>query len=163
MPINQNPNNKLVCPDPANLKALMFEFSAMTIVDGASNLVTIDLKDFFIPLDQFNYQEIKLAANTQKNIDPCGVGDDAGQVQFLALIVEYPRFDTAGVEIATDNKYLEWIYPSNGTTFNIGKIMILSGTTAPGLGWDLLGSPGGFTLKNPHANFDVTIKILMFN
>jgi len=55
------------------------------------------------------------------------------------------------------------VYPNNGTTFNLGKIMMLSGTTAPGLGWDMLGSPGGFKLVNPHTNFDVVVKIMMFN
>lgn len=163
MPVNLNPNNTLACPNQASLRALLFEYSKMTIVNGANSLAQIDLKDFFIPLEVYNLQEIKLAAGTEKSIDPCGIGDAAGQVQFLAVVVDYPRFDDSNLEIPTVDKYLQWVYPNNGTTFNLGKIMMLSGTTAPGLGWDMLGSPGGFKLVNPHTNFDVVVKIMMFN
>jgi hypothetical protein len=50
-----------------------------------------------------------------------------------------------------------------GQQMTMGKIMILSGSSTQGLGWDLINSPGGLRITNPHTGFDVGLKVLLVN
>ena len=142
---------------------LVLDNNAMSIVQGPRTLASIDLTNFFIPLAKYNLQDITLAAGETITIDPCNIGSDTGEVQFLALIVTYPQYDVSAAAVPSDDMYLNYYYPASGQAYNVGKILVLSGSTQPGKGWDLEGSPGGFVLTNPHSNFDVEVQVLMFN
>lgn len=158
---NRNPNNNIVCPKPADMKALIFEYSSMDIVKGPSTLLGIDLSSFFIPLKKYHYDDLKLCAGETITIDSSNAGDE-GEVSFIGIIVTYPEFDAGRERIETGAKYIQYTFPIGGSTHNIGKIMLLSGSNQPGYGWQLDASPGGLTLTNPHLDFDVEVQVLIF-
>lgn len=160
---NQNPNNNISCPDTSGIKTLIFSGSDMDIIQGSATLLQIALKDFFIPLDIYGFQELTVKAGTNIEVPPCNVASVSGEVQFIAIIVDYPINDTGAIPIPTEDKYLTFQYPEGGKTMPIGKIMILSGSTKPGFGWELVSSPGKILISNPHLNFDVVVRILVFN
>lgn len=158
---NNNPFNKIKCLDTTSMKSLIFNNSNMEIIKGAQTLLSVVLKDLFIPVEDYLYQEFKLAANGSIQIDPANIVNASGEISFVALVVEYPKYDVSNVEVPTIEKYLNFTYPLSGQTMNIGKIMVLSGTNKAGAGWDLISSPGGLLLSNPHTNFDVTVKVVI--
>ena len=165
---NQNTNNNLVCNDGASFQGFIFDGSnnnpTMSIVKGADTLLEFSLKDVFMPVDQYVAQDFLVKANATAFIDGDIIQDAFGEVQFIALIVAYPETDVNKTIIDTTEKYINFQYPQFGSsTYNLGKIMMLSGTTKPGAGWGFNESPGGITLINPHSTFDVRVKMLAFN
>lgn len=164
---NLNPNNKLICDDTASsIRQFVFDGSnnnqSMAIVQGAKTLVELLINDLFIPLSRYNLQEFTVAASKFVDIDSCNIGNQFGEVQGLVILVEYPNTDSASATIENADKYLLFEYPIGGQVMHLGKIMILTGSTKDGLGWDLTSSPGGLRVSNPHANFDVSIRVLSF-
>ncbi len=166
--LNLNTNNKLTCDDgSSSFSGFIFDGvngnPTMSIVKGAATLLNISLLDVAIPMTEYVTQKFTLKADTSILIAAPNIMSTLGEVQFIALLVEYPKADTGGTTIVTNEKFIKYEYPTGATQLNIGKIMILSGTTKDGSGWDLDSSPGGLTLVNPHSLFDVTVTILAFN
>lgn len=161
---NKNPNNNLKCDDGSSFQGFIIDNGSMSIVKGASTVLDVSLKGVFMPVDQFVFSDILVKANSSVFIDGDSIQDAYSDVQFISLVVTYPAADTNKIIIPTIEKYINFQYPQFGSgTYNIGKIMILSGTTKPGSGWGLNESPGGITLINPHTAFDVRVKLLAFN
>lgn len=165
---NQNINNNLKCDDGSSFQGFIFDGSnnnpTMSVVQGASTLVEFSLKDVFMPVAQYVVADMSVKAGSSSFIDGDSIQDAFSDVQFIALLVTYPQADTNKVIIPTTEKYINFTYPAmGGSTYNIGKIMMLSGTTKPGAGWGFNESPGGITLINPHSTFDVRVKLLTFN
>jgi len=165
---NQNTNNNLICDDGASFQGFIFDGSnsdpTMSIVQGADTLASFSLKDIFMPVDQWVSRDFNVKAGLSVFIDGDSIQDSFGEVQFITLLVTYPAADVNSIVVATQEKYINFQYPQFGSaTYNIGKIMMLSGTTKPGCGWGFNESPGGITLINPHPNFDVRVKMLAFN
>ena len=163
---NQNTNNNLKCEDGASFQGFIFDGSngnpTMSIVKGAETLVSFSLKDVFMPSDQWFSQEFVVKANSTVLLDIDSILTASGEAQFVTLIVKYPDADANKILIDTKEKYIQFLYPTMGSNYlNIGKIMMLSGTTTHG--WGLDESPGGITLFNPHTTFDVRVKVLAFN
>ena len=134
----------------------------MDIIQGANTLLSTSLKDLFITLTDYSTQNFTLPANGTKTLNACSVGSDIGEVQFIGILVTYPTYDDGNVLIETEEQYIKYEYPTGNTPLNIGKMMILTGSTKQGSGWDLVGSPGGFLLRNPHNDFDVEVQVLYF-
>ena len=165
---NTNINNNLICDDGASFQGFIFDgvnnSPSMSIVKGADTILDISLTDVFMPADQYFCQEFNVKASGSITIDGNNILNIEGECQFVALIVTYPPKDNNSVIIPTTDKYIHFMYPTFGSgTYNIGKIMMLSGTTNTGSGWMIGGSPGGITIINPHNTFDVKVKMLMFN
>lgn len=165
---NQNNSNNLTCNTGASFQGFIFEGSnnnpSMSIVHGADTLLEISLADVFMPTDQYFCQEFAVKASSTITIDGDNILNIDGECQFIALIVTYPAKDNNSIILPTTDKYIQFMYPTFGSgTYNLGKIMILSGTTKTGSGWMVGGSPGGITIINPHNTFDVKVKMLMFN
>ena len=165
---NTNTNNNLVCNDGSSFQGFIFDGSnnnpTMSIVKGASTLLEFSLKDVFMPADQYMCQEFIVKAESTILIDIDNILNSGGEAQFIALVVSYPQTDTDKIVIDTTEKYIKFLYPTMGGNYlNIGKIMMLSGTTKVGSGWGLDESPGGISVYNPHTKFDVRVKILAFN
>jgi hypothetical protein len=165
---NQNTNNNLVCPDGSTFQGFIFDGTngdpTMSIVKGADTLIEFSLKDVFMPVGQYVVSDFLVKANGTIFIDGDAIQNSLGEVQFFTLLVTYPEQDVNKIIVATEEKYINFQYPAMGaSTYNLGKIMMLTGTTKAGSGWGLNESPGGITLINPHSTFDVRVKMLAFN
>lgn len=166
--VNSNTNNNLVCDNSSSFQGFMFGGTnndpAISIVKGAETLIEFSLKDVFMPADQWVSRDFNLNPGATLYIDGDAIQDQFGEVQFISFIVGYPQLDTNKIVIETQEKYIHFRYPQFGSaTYNLGKIMMLSGTTKAGSGWGFNESPGGITLINPHDNFSVRVKMLAFN
>lgn len=164
---NQNPNLNLVCDDGSSFQGFIFDGSnnnpSMAIVQGASTLVDFSLLSVMMPVSTYTQQQYTVKANSSTIINVDSVLDN-GELQFIAFVVQYPSLDMNKTLIDTEQKFIKFQYPAMGSgLFNLGQIMILTGTTLMGAGWELGNSPGGFTLYNPHLTFDVGVKVLAFN
>lgn len=171
--------NKPTAEDRSNLDFLVFRGSKLEIVKGVKTKTELDLSDFFIQADSFLSQEFTITAGDQLDLGPGNVTKLDGEVQFLAIVVDYPE------DTLPEDKYLFWRYPSistdqpapvspnpilspefpdNPVTYTIGRLMILTGSTRDLKGWDLSAdkSPtfGGIVLTNPHEE-DVKVRVLI--
>lgn len=157
------------CPSDltSNIKSFIFggdpTTPTMEIVQGAKTLLALSLADFFITLDKYVYQEFTIPAGEGKNIDGGNIASTLGEVQFLAILVTYPAVNDGDADLETTDQYIKYEYPEGGPQLNIGKIMILTGSTLAQAGWDFDSSPGALRLVNPHSDFDVEVKVLAFN
>lgn len=143
----------------STIKSLVFQDKALAIVQGANTLIESDLKNFFITLDKYLFEEITIDASSDVTITSGNVGSSLGEVKFIGIIVTYPEKDSSGVLITEDAKLLSYEFPL-GTELNLGKILFLSGTNKPGGGFDVNGD--GLKITNPNA-WAVSIKVLMVN
>lgn len=164
---NNNPFNTISCLDTSSAKSLIMGNGNLSIIQGAKTLFTLSFTDF-LPLNIYQYKEFVLAANTSPStgassiqLEACNTTNDSGEDSTVIVIVEYPALDLSSVAVPTDDKFINFTYPLGSTAMNIGKIMILSGTNGAGAGWDLVSSPGGMLLSNPHTNFAVNVKVLI--
>lgn len=168
---NLNPNNNLTCPDGATFQGLIFDGSnvdpTISIVKGADTVASFSLKNVFFPVNEYMSQNFTVKANSSIFIDGDNITNSLGTAEFIMLIVCYPEVDINMIIIDTNDKYINFVYPAMGTNvLNIGKIMMLSGTSlsSPLTGWDFAnGSPNGITFTNPHLTFDVKVQLLVCN
>jgi len=161
-------NTDISCPsDFTNVKSFVFggdpSTPTMEIVQGAKTLLSISLADLFITLDKYQLQEFTIPKQSSVMLDGRSIASNLGEIQFLAVIVTYPSVNEGETDIDTGELYINWEYPDGSDIRRIGKLMILTGSTLAGYGWDLDLSPGGLKLHNPHDDFDVDVKILAFN
>ena len=166
---NLNPNNQLAafCDDGTGIPALVFDGTnnnpGLAIVQGANTLLFLDQTNFFIPLASYQTMTFKVPASGSATLTSDNIASGLGEVQFIGIFVTFPDIDNTGATIDTTEKYLTWQCPVGGQQYTLGKIMLLSGSTKPGFGWDLEVSPGGILIQNPHTNYDVTVRVLTFN
>jgi hypothetical protein len=163
--LNNNPANKVTCCDltgASQLKSLKLENYGFSIIQGANTLFSMLLKNFFLPVNNYQYSEFVLNASSSVMLDPGNVSNGNGEVTGLIMSVEYPSVDVSETTLTESQKYIKYSYHS-GQELNISKLMVLTGTDESGAGWNLLGSPGGMIISNPHSNFDVTVKVLVIS
>lgn len=164
--LNPNPANKITCESIAgtiaSLKALKFENYGLSVIQGASTLFHLAMNSFFMPVEQFQYGEFDLAASGSVMLDPGNISNANGEVTGIIVVVEYPSTDASNATITEPDKYVHYSYHT-GPDLNIGKMLFLSGANTAGAGWNLLGSPGGMVITNPHTNFDVKLKVLLIS
>lgn len=163
--LNPNPANKITCDSlsgQANLKSLVFQSNGFAVIQGASTLFSLLLKNFFLPVNQYQYGEFVLPANGSSMLDPGNISNANGEVTGIIILAEFPALDTADANVTENDKYIQYTY-HNGQVLNMGKLLVLTGTGAVNAGWNLIGSPGGMLISNPHANFDVTLKVLLIS
>ena len=163
--LNQNPSNKITCDSlngQGDLKSLTFQNNGFAIIQGASTLFSLLLKNFFLPVNQYQYGEFILPAGGSSMLDPGNISNVNGEVTGIIIVAEFPSLDTSDANVTENDKYIHYSYHS-GQTLNMSKLLVLTGTGAVNAGWNLLGSPGGMLVTNPHANFDVTLKVLLIS
>jgi hypothetical protein len=167
---NLNPYNKLAlkCDDGTTFKSLIFgvdnNASNLEVVKGADTLAGFSLASFFVPIDKFQTQDFTIKAGQSLIVSGCNMESPSGEVQFIGILVTYPDFDSDQNAVTTEDKSIKYEYPIGGAQYNLGKIMLLSGTTKAGSGWTLTdGSPGGLKLINQHDKIDVEVKVLICN
>jgi len=161
---NNNPFNKIKCATGSVITAVPTN-GGVSIVQGANTLFTFPM-NWFLPVNIYQYKEFVLAANTSPAsgvssmlLEACNTTNDNGEDSAVLISVEYPDYDVSNELVPTDEKYIKYTYGSQ--TLNIGKVMILSGTNKAGSGWDLVSSPGGMLLENPHSNFSVRVRVMI--
>lgn len=162
--LNPNPANRITCGsiNGTELKSLIFQNSGFAIVQGANTLFSLLLKNFFLPVNQYQYGEFVLEASGSTMLDPGNISNANSQVTGIIVVVDFPALDASGTTVTENDKYINYSYHT-GQTLNMGKLMVLTGTGAVNAGWDLIGSPGGMLITNPHTNFDVTLKVLLIS
>jgi hypothetical protein len=164
---NNNPFNKIKCTGGSDVVVAQPGNGGISIVQGANTLFTLPF-NWFLPVNIYQYKEFYLQPNTSPStgansmqLEACNTTNDNGEDSAVIIIVEYPDYDVSNEQVHTDEKYIKYVYPIGGQEMNIGKIMMLTGTNKAGAGWDLLSSPGGMLLYNPHPNFAVKVKVLI--
>jgi hypothetical protein len=166
---NQNSSNDISCPNDLISSVKSFVFGGdpttptMEIVQGAKTLLAVSLEDLFITLTKYQLQEFTIERSSTITLDGGNIASSLGEVQFLAIIPTYPSLNDADEQIDTGDLFINWEFPTGAGIRRIGKIMILTGSTLAGYGWDLDTSPGGLVLSNPHSDFTVDVKVLAFN
>jgi len=161
--INRNSSLNVSCDEISSyssLKVLRFSDTGLSVVQGADTLFHLAMEGFFMPVENYQFGQFTLAAEDSVLINPGNVSNSALEVTGIIIVVEYPNTDQATAVIPEADKYLVYTYGGD-TEHNIGKIMILTGSTDHG--WNLVGSPGGLILNNTHDNFDVNVKVLLIS
>ena len=165
--LNNNPANKISCGcdscDTSDLKSLVFQNSNAAIIQGAKSLFEMSLKDLFFPLEKYLIQDFTILAGDSVQLDPGNISNDNGEVTGILILVIYPGEDSGDVALTEADKYITFTHPLSGDTNPIGKMMMLTGVDVAGFGWNLLASPGGLLLNNPHTNFDVQVKTIIIS
>ncbi len=162
--------------DRSDQDFLVFREGKLEIVKGSLTKAELDLTDFFIEADSYLCEDFDLLRNEEMLLKPGNMSKLNGEIQFIAIKVVYPE------DTLVKNEYIHWKYPDTpaptspeiavspelptvSQIMNLGKIMILSGSTTDFKGWDLSGegSPkfGGLLLINPHDAIDVQIQIIL--
>ena len=161
--LNTNPSNTISCDSlngQGSLKSLKFENYGLSIIQGADTLFHLMMKNFFLPVNQYQYGEFVIPASGSAMLDPGNISNANGEVTAIVIVTDFPTLDISNANVTENDKYIHYSY-HNGQLLNMGKLLFLSGTGAVGAGWNLLGSPGGMLISNPHANFDVNLKVLL--
>lgn len=147
---------------------LVFREGKLEVVKGTATKKEIDLTAFFYEVNKCLLQEFELSASEEIVLSAGNIASAIGEVRFIGILVDYPE------GTLTANEYIHFVYPNTETTspptsgpqMNIGRVMILSGSTTANKGWDLSdsGSPkfGGLKITNPQT-FAVTVKVLLVN
>lgn len=160
--ITNNVANKLTCTnDSTTVKTLVFSGSNLEIQLGAKTLLEFMLSSFSMTVSKYMYEEFVLASESSIDVSTSNVGTTSGDVKAVIILAEYPTRDSSSTVLTAAQQYITWEQPIGGQVMNLGKFMMLTG--AEDNGWDLLTSPGGLRLNNPHDTFDVNIKILLIN
>ena len=160
--VTNNIANKLTCDnDSTSVKTLLFSGGSLDVQLGAKTLFEFLLSSFFMNVNKYMYEEFTLASLESVDLDPSNISITGGEVRCVVIIVEYPKSDSSSTVLTSADQYITWEQPIGGQVMNLGKMMMLTGAT--GNGWDLITSPGGLRLTNPHDSFDVNIKILLVN
>ena len=152
---------------------LRFIKESFRVVRKADTLDTINVADFFHPLQSFsNFQKqtFTIGPNTSANIDPSNFDDTLGEVSMIVARAYYLP------EANPQQRLLFWDYKNTGRN-PMGEIMILTGAVKDGAlwkGWNVdpftsgshTGTPdiaiGGFTFSNP-TQWTVKLTILIAN
>lgn len=163
---NNNPFNKIKCTGGSDI-IVATPANGISIVQGANTLFNLPF-NWVLPVNIYQYKEFYLQANTSPStganamqLEACNTTNDNGEDSAVIIMVEYPDYDVSNDQVPTVEKYIHYTYPVGGQQMNIGQIMMLTGTNKAGAGWDLLSSPGGMVLENPHSNFAVKVKVLI--
>ena len=161
--LNPNPANTITCSsitDQSTLKSLKFQNAGWAIIQGANTLLEMALNSFFVPVNKYQYSEFEVPASGSVTIDPGNISNGNGEVTGIFMVIEYPDKNTSSTNLTEADKYIEYTY-YNDDTMNIGKLLVLTGSSAANKGWNLLGSPGVMVVTNPHDDFDVSVKLLL--
>lgn len=162
---NKNPFNKIKCNTSNDTTVAQPGNGSIDIVNGANTLLKFPMFNF-LPVNDYQYKEFTLAANTSPStglntalLEACNTANVNGEDSAIIIAVDYPDYDVSNNLVATDDKFIKFTYGDQ--VMNIGKMMILTGTSTAGSGWDLMSSPGGMLLQNPHPYFAVRVRALI--
>jgi hypothetical protein len=143
------------------------------VVQKADTLDTVNLADFFHPLQNFSdfqKQTFNIGPHNSANLDPSSFDSTLGEVSFIIARANY--LPEAGV----NERILFWDYKNTGRN-TMGQFMVLTGAVKNGLSWkgwnvdpfstyDHNGpaniTAGGFTFTNP-TQWTVKLTIITAN
>lgn len=152
---------------------LRFIKESFRVVRKADTLDTVNVSDFFHPLQSFsNFQKqtFTIGPNNSANLDPSNFDDTLGEVSMIIARAYYLP------EASPNQRLLFWDYRNTGRN-PMGEIMILTGAVKNGAYWkgwnvdpfsteDHTDNPdisiGGFTFSNP-TQYSVKLTILIAN
>lgn len=156
--------------DPTEIRFIKESFS---VTKQAQTLNTIDLVDFFHPLQEFSEyqkQSIIIGPRSSVNIDAGSFYGTTGEVSMFIAKASYLP------ESGDNDKILFWDYKGNPRNV-MGEIMILTGAVKDGSqwkGWDMdpfdtyghtgdaNSSQGGFIFTNP-TDYNVNLTVIAAN
>jgi hypothetical protein len=101
----------LSCPPTNNIKAIIYTSpTKLSVVQGASELLSLDLQNFFIPVENAQKTSFVLPAHSHAYLpfdlttfNYCGM-DASSSAKFAALFPEYPT------GASSDKQYIEWVF-----------------------------------------------------
>jgi len=168
-----------------NQDGFIFFRDKFILEEDNSKVTFFDFKDMLDEVVAYSRLKVTLKAGRNIKISQTDVGDENGYVKWIAVKVKYPEpvnsliygsqvpiitgTPTPSNGIAQTNKYINWTY--QGTTYNIGDLMVLSGSKVGSsdselTGWNLSEdtlpyTDGGIIFTNPHSDIDVKLEILV--
>jgi hypothetical protein len=154
----------IVCP-PNTAETAFFDRCLFEVVQNNVILNTMSFCDYSMDIDDFFGQTVRLRGNEAFLLDDAGLGNDFGEIKFLAIKVNY------SANFTTDSdKYINLIY--EGVTYSIGEFHIWTGQPTDSIGTGItvksngtstsspLLADGGIVLHNPHTDsVDLNIMI----
>lgn len=174
----------IICP-PVPPNGFLFIKDKFVLEEDYNITNFIDFSNMTSEVVSYSRLKITLKAGKSVKVSQTDIGDVNGFVRWVAVKVRYPEpidpilFGSQvpiipGVPTPSNGtpqvrKYINWAY--RGETFNIGELMILTGSKlgtsdSEMTGWNLSEDylpyrDGGITFANPHTNFDVKLEILI--
>jgi len=174
----------IICP-PQPADGFIFRKDKFVLEEDYNITNFFDFSDLYSNVMAYSRMSITLKAGKSVKISQTDIGDDNGYVKWIAAKVRYPEPKDPiiygaqtpiipGVPTPTNGtpqvkKYITWTY--RGDTFNIGELMILSGsklgtTDSEKTGWNLSEDhlpyeDGGIIFTNPHTDIDVKVEIIV--
>lgn len=123
----------------------------------------IRFDDLLEDVTSYSRLRINLSPSTCYLLSQTDIGDSEGFVSFILVKSTFP--DT----LVETRKYLTWEY--EGETYNMGNLMILSGTnltdfSSSPAGWNIsqpgaVYDNGGIIFCNPHSDITIKLEILI--
>lgn len=144
-PPNQVPCLK--CPPDNSVRAIIMECSKVSVIKGLTNEADINLKEWFVPIENYLEFEYTIPANTSSVALDYGMAGISGKVKFLMI---YPNYLTTSLE--QSNWFIRWQFVGENSFRSLGRILILNGATN-----DLVAP---INLSNPQT-VDVPLKVLL--
>jgi len=115
-------------------------------VEGANTVERLILSDLRIPYDQLF--KGKFTINPEQEDFALVCSYDTFMVTFLAIKVIYnPK------SVIEEDNYLNWSYQGATGSFNIGKMLVLTGNS--------INKVPDILITNPSSKYDVTIEVMM--
>ena len=174
----------IICP-PFPPNGFLFKKDKFVLEEDYNITNFIDFSNMVSEVSSYSRLKVSLKAGRSVKVSQTEIGDFNGFVRWVAVKVRYPEpidpilFGSQvpiipGVPTPTNGtpqvrKYITWTF--RGETFNLGELMILTGsklgtTDSEMTGWNLSEDylpyrDGGITFTNPHTNFDVKLEILI--
>ena len=140
----------LTCPPDHQLQAIMFNCSELSVVRGWDTKTSIQLKEFFQPVDSFAEYELALP---QSEITTISYGPISGSTANVLFVAIFPEYHHTTLQDQTQWK-LEWRFQGSTAFQGLGRILMLSGTD------DNLIAP--IEIQNLTSS-DIPIKLLIGN
>ncbi len=174
----------IICP-PQPIDGFLFRKDKFVLEEDYNITNFFDFSDFQDEVISYSRLKVTLKSGKSVKISQTDIGDDNGFVKWVAVKVKYPAPKDPilygsqtpiipGVPTPTNGtpqvkKYIFWTY--RGNTYNIGEMMILTGsklgsTDSEKTGWNLSEDflpyeDGGITFSNPHTDIDVKLEIII--
>lgn len=132
----------LHCPPSGAIKQIVYSSpTKLCVTQGAETLMCIDLKDFFVQINDAQKTSFVIPGHSETNlpltqnlVDFCGLGSTAG-AKFAAFFFSYPS-GTA----SSNQQYVEWAFEkeiTSGPLADLNPVLIdNSGSTAGSTGSD---------------------------
>ena len=135
---NTGPVPCLKCPPDNSIKAILLDCTKVSVVKGANTESSLDLKEWFVPITNYNEFEYVIPASTASISLDYGMTAVDGKVKFILI---YPQYLLT--ELEQINWNIQWKFTGESEFRTLGRILVLNGTDTDRIDPITLGNPQG--------------------